>query len=148
MYTDHTVCLAILNTPKQSGKLARWALTVQEMDLTIRHKSGKKNVNADVLSRSPPVVSQGGQVCAIRERPSFDPSLPDHDEICRLQKENGEYSNKILYLTSGALPDERCASRKIDLESKQFQLIDGVLYHENSVIPDQSCVAVPKSLHN
>ena len=43
VYTDHAACLAILNTPKPLGKLARWALTIQEMDLTIRHKSGKKN---------------------------------------------------------------------------------------------------------
>jgi len=28
VYTDHTACLAILNTPRPSGKLARWALTI------------------------------------------------------------------------------------------------------------------------
>ena len=53
VYTDHAACLAILNTVKPSGKLARWALTVQEMDVTIRHKSGKKNSNADALSHCP-----------------------------------------------------------------------------------------------
>ena len=35
-YTDHVACLSILNTAKPSGKLARWALTIQEMDLTIK----------------------------------------------------------------------------------------------------------------
>ena len=53
IYTDHAACLSILNTAKPSGKLARWALTIQEMDLTIKHKAGKKNGNADALSRYP-----------------------------------------------------------------------------------------------
>ena len=34
VYTDHVACLSILNIEKPSGKLARWALTIQEMDLT------------------------------------------------------------------------------------------------------------------
>ena len=51
VYTDHAACLSILNTARPSGKLARWALTIQEMDLTIKHKSGKGNTNADALSR-------------------------------------------------------------------------------------------------
>ena len=50
VYTDHVACLSILNTDKPSGKLARWALTIQEMDLTIRHKAGHANSNADALS--------------------------------------------------------------------------------------------------
>lgn len=35
VYTDHVACLSILNTVRPSGKLARWALTIQEMDITI-----------------------------------------------------------------------------------------------------------------
>ena len=52
VYTDHIACLSILNTARPSGKLARWALTVQEMDITIQHKSGARNANADVLQKS------------------------------------------------------------------------------------------------
>ena len=57
VYTDHVACLSILNTEKPSGKLARWALTIQEMDLTIKHKPGKANSNADALSRNVAVVN-------------------------------------------------------------------------------------------
>ena len=53
VYTDHSACLSLLNTPRPSGKLARWAMTVQEMNLTLKHRSGKQNANADVLSRNP-----------------------------------------------------------------------------------------------
>ena len=34
VYTDHIACLSILDSSRPSGKLARWALTIQEMDLT------------------------------------------------------------------------------------------------------------------
>ena len=43
VYTDHTACLSILNTARPSGKLAHWALTIQEMDITIRHNSGRRS---------------------------------------------------------------------------------------------------------
>ena len=39
-YTDYAACLSILNTSEPSSKPARGALTIQEMDLTIKHNSG------------------------------------------------------------------------------------------------------------
>lgn len=62
VYTDHSACLSILNSARPSGKLARWALTIQEMDLTIKHKAGKNNSNADALSRNPGPDSSVGVV--------------------------------------------------------------------------------------
>ena len=53
VYTDHEALKSLLNTPQPSGKLARWGMALQEMDLTIVHRSGKKNANADALSRFP-----------------------------------------------------------------------------------------------
>ena len=53
VYIDHSACLSLLNTPRPSGKLAHWALTIQEMNLTLKHRSGRQNVNADALSRNP-----------------------------------------------------------------------------------------------
>ena len=53
VFTDHSACLSLLNTPRPSGKLARWAMTVQEMNLTLKHRSGRQNANADTLSRNP-----------------------------------------------------------------------------------------------
>ena len=40
VYTDHAACTSLLNTPRPSGKLARWALTIQEIDLVIKHREG------------------------------------------------------------------------------------------------------------
>ena len=53
VYTDHQALKSLLNTPQPSGKLARWGMALQEMDLTIQYRSGKHNENADALSRYP-----------------------------------------------------------------------------------------------
>ena len=55
--TDHASCLSLLNTPKPSAKLARWAMAIQEMDLRIKHRSGRSNAGADALSRTPATVN-------------------------------------------------------------------------------------------
>lgn len=36
-----------------SGRLARWALKLQGMNFSIEHRTGKDNVVADALSRTP-----------------------------------------------------------------------------------------------
>ena len=53
VYTDHEALKSLLNTPHPSGKLAKWGLALQELDLDIRYPPGRKNSNADALSRSP-----------------------------------------------------------------------------------------------
>ena len=55
VYTDHAACLSLLSSRNPSTKLVRWALTIQEMNFTIKHRSGKKNANADALSRNPTI---------------------------------------------------------------------------------------------
>ena len=51
VFTDHEALKALLNTPHPSGKLARWGLSLQELDLHIHYRPGPKNANADALSR-------------------------------------------------------------------------------------------------
>ena len=53
VYTDHIALKALLNTPHPFGKLARWGLALQELDLEICYWPEKTNSNADTLSRSP-----------------------------------------------------------------------------------------------
>lgn len=45
--------MSLLNHPQPSGKLARWSLTIQDMDLVIMYRSGRSNTNADALSHNP-----------------------------------------------------------------------------------------------
>ena len=53
IYTGHEALKSLLKTPQPSGKLARWGMAIQELDVRILHRAGKHNANADALSRSP-----------------------------------------------------------------------------------------------
>ena len=52
VFTDHSACSSLLKSPNPSAKLARWAMSIQDLDLDIKYRSGKTNVNADALSRN------------------------------------------------------------------------------------------------
>jgi transposase InsO family protein len=53
VYTDHRALVWLLNTNADGGRLGRWILRLQEYEVEIKHRPGKKNQNADALSRVP-----------------------------------------------------------------------------------------------
>ena len=150
VYTDHAACLSLLNTARPSGKLARWALTIQEMDLVIKHRSGKSNANADALSRNP-VSSVGAiETLAMAEDEECLP-LPGGEEMEKLQKSQQQDPDLVSmrqYLDSDILPVDEKVARKIVAESQHFELIQGVLYFEPAGFAGRLCVVVPKSLRD
>lgn len=144
VYTDHAACLSILNTARPSGKLARWALTIQEMDLTIKHKAGRENSNADALSRNPIDASL---VCSVSSD-SNRPLLPDVADLKEEQKKDPELAAMLRYLQDGTLPEDEKSAKRIVAESKQDDVIDGVLHFENSAFPNRWCLVVPLQLRS
>ena len=68
-----------------SGRLARWALLLQQYDFTIEYKAGKQNLDADALSRRPYGAPlhvtaydlAGVPIGRIRELQRQDPELSD-----------------------------------------------------------------------
>ena len=80
VYTDNIALKSLLATPHPSGKLARWGLALQELDLTIQHRSGRENRNADALSRYPvedQVESAAKVGCALVGQHQGRPTKPE-----------------------------------------------------------------------
>ena len=121
------------------------------MDLTILHRSGKKNANADALSRNPASVSDAVDettfVCSIVAEE--DPLLKHFDrsmsEIHALQQ-NPDLVSFFEYLEQGIIPTDDKVARKLVMECKKYELIDGVLHFENPAFPGCWCIVVPKAV--
>ncbi|UYV73003.1 hypothetical protein LAZ67_10001459 [Cordylochernes scorpioides] len=78
--TDHHMLCWLVGMKDPSGRLARWALKLQEYDINIVYKSGRKHKDADCLSRSPlaDTAEIEGHVISIQdaaEEQSKDPRL-------------------------------------------------------------------------
>ena len=57
LFTDHNAITYLTDSAPKSPKLMRWALAIQQYDVTFCYKSGKANVVADCLSRMDQAVT-------------------------------------------------------------------------------------------
>ena len=51
LYSDHNPLLYVTESAPKSAKLMRWALALQQFNVTFKYRSGKTNEAADCLSR-------------------------------------------------------------------------------------------------
>ena len=153
VFTDHAACTSLLSSTNPSPKLARWAMTLQEYDLDIRHRSGKSNRVADALSRNPvpvfEVLQFGSLINAVQSasvpEPQTRPGQCESD-IGRLQRVDEELIPVFNYLESDVLPSDEKQARKLVMERSNFEVIDGILCYENPAAPGCWRIVVPKSL--
>lgn len=105
VYTDHETLKALLNTPKPFGKLARWGMALQELDLEIHYRPGKTNANVDALSRAPlsePGVNESFSIVAAV-------SVEDTEEANSLLQAQQEDADQRRVIT---LPGTWCSTRE------------------------------------
>ena len=126
VYSDHEALRSLLNTPHPSGKLTRWGMALQEMDLTIIHWSGKKNNNADALSRFPlPTTTDGNPACGVAAALAVESG---EDELAGAQRSDEELAAIITYVETGVLPEDQKLVKRIALTSPLYTVQDQVLY--------------------
>ena len=153
VFTDHAPVKSLLNSRHPSGKLARWAQTVAEFDLELKYKPGRKNANADALSRSPlddPVMKPSEsifhsvQVGAVTLAESEDCQVPC--ELVKLQSQDPELGPIVTCLKTGSLPEENNLSRRVVLEQSKYTLVDEILYRLDDTRKDRLRICVPSKL--
>ena len=134
VFTDH-VAKSLLCTPQPSGKLAQWGMAIQELDLHIHHQSGKKNTNADALSRYPvlglesaPSNQQALEVVAATS-PSAKGGEPT---LSTLQQNDPQFAPIVEYLEKAELPADDKRARELALTKSQYTIVDHILYQVES----------------
>ena len=154
VFTDHEALKSLLNTPQPSGKLARWGMALQELDLKVEYRPGKANGRADGLSRYPvSLLTTNGEdaqpeviVAEINNSPpdndrsegtavnhQVQPTTTEVVQECVDLRErqlcDSELKDIVNYLENGELPTEEKMARALVLSSAQFAMVDGVIYH-------------------
>ena len=156
VFTDHAPLKAMLRAKHQTGKLARWAAVISELNLNIQYRPGRKNSNADALSRSPLEVGVDDleseadhSVLQVAADGSPVTNVPrETDEISKLQSRDDELRLVRQYLKDGTLPSDEKRVRKIILQKDQFVLLEDVLYHIDSSPQHRLQIAVPYEMRH
>lgn len=135
--TDHHSLCWLMSLKDPSGRLARWSLRIQEYDVTIKFKSGRKHQDADCLSRYP--MSDNDE-----PTPGDINALTNFMNLAKEQRKDP----KLLKIIQA-------------LENKQvikgFDIVDEVLYKKNydpdekkwlPVIPKHLRIDILKHFHD
>ena len=102
--TDCEALKKTLNKKDLSPKVARWALTLEEFDYEVEHKSGTRLRHADALSRHPALVVMNHLHAMIKKKQFEDKRLHaikcilgnEPYEIIRNTNENGYFDVKKM----------------------------------------------------
>ena len=126
VFTDHSALTSLLNTPQPSGKLARWGMAIQELNLQIRHRARRSNMNADALSRSP--LPAGGDSDASETDRVIATVEPEQVDLSTCQRRDKNLAAITEYLETGVLPGDERLAWNLALTASQYVLEDDVLY--------------------
>ena len=131
VHTDHSAVTSLFQTKNLTGRLARWFITLQQFNPTLKYLPGRANSAADALSRNVPVA-------AVQEIENF--SLT---ELSTSQRNDPMWSTVIYALESG---DDHVGP-KLPVPFSQFFLRNGILCRKVTINNDTvSQLVIPSPL--
>ena len=164
VHTDHGSLSWLMSVKDPTGRLARWALRLQQYDSDIIHRPGITNGNADALSRrcysstvsSPTLASIDFPVAVLGD------ACPPPSTLYDLQRKDLDLAVIIAYLESSELPTSDSKASALLLSIDSFYLdANGILCHLWStgkrrvkslctqvVIPSSLCHELLVALHD
>ena len=111
------------------------------MDLTIGHRSGRRNTNADVLSRFPlPTSADENPTCGVVA--TLTAECTEENDLASEQRSDEDLAAIITYIETGVLPEEEKLAKQVALMSPLYTVQDRVLYR---VEKDATLRVVPPS---
>lgn len=128
--TDHQALKWLHNLRDPQGRLARWALQLQEYDFEILHRPGRQNAAADALSRA-----HEEELAAIEL--SYDQLDPWYEKMLgNVERDPGNY------------PSWRREGRKLWKEVRAFRGMENPEGQWKMVVPKSQRVPLLKELHD
>ncbi|KHJ42508.1 hypothetical protein D918_07430 [Trichuris suis] len=149
IHTDHRP-LQWLQEQKVDGKLARWALALQEFDFKVKYRPGERN-QADPLSRQP---FASHAPCAVA---LVEPEITT--EELKLAQKSDNCLNEVIeaIMSSGHRRNEAPRMWRQRPMLKRYAQIwhtlslrEGILHRRVQIRPNESCEVpvIPKSLYS
>ncbi|KAG6464946.1 hypothetical protein O3G_MSEX014832 [Manduca sexta] len=135
--SDHQPLRWLMSVKSPSGRLARWALTLQEFDLKIEYTPGRSNAIADTLSRPPCGDERSCDLCfAEVDLPARSP---------RDVRDNQLKDPALLEIIKD-LEEPQEPFRGRGWSDRGFILSDGILYRYGPEEEDEetACLVVPE----
>ena len=143
--TDHGSLQWLKTLRDPDGRLARWALKLQGLDMKIIHRPGERHGNADALSRAVPETEETtekkvGKVCHVYQ---FVPkhewkymTRADEAKVCNV----GASNNKVKLKKKGKVVQPVADTAAADVSSSSSSSSSNLGWRTGTVLPNNAAV--------